>query len=65
MSCHVRLRFQQAGDVVEGAAASARGSRRRARSYPYSSMLAVPEISRIVRPFRSMRMPRENELGFA
>jgi len=32
---------------------------------PLSSMLAVPEISRIVSPLRSMRMPRANELGFA
>jgi hypothetical protein len=26
---------------------------------------AVPEIGRIVMPFRSIRMPRENELGLA
>ena len=32
---------------------------------PSSSMDAVPEMSRIVRPFRSIRMPRENELGLA
>src|ERR1039458_4781086 len=32
---------------------------------PSSSMLAVPEIRRMVRPFRSIRMPRENELGLA
>jgi hypothetical protein len=30
---------------------------------PDSSMLAVPEMSRIASPFRSMRNPRENELG--
>ena len=27
--------------------------------------VAVPEISRMVSPFRSIRMPRENELGLA
>src|SRR5215472_10120995 len=32
---------------------------------PFSSMEAVPEMSRIVSPFRSIRIPRENELGFA
>ena len=32
---------------------------------PFSSIEAVPEISRMVSPFRSMRMPRENELGLA
>jgi hypothetical protein len=28
-------------------------------------MEAVPEISKMVTPFKSIRIPRENELGFA
>ena len=57
--------LEQAGDVVEGAPHLARESRRCVRSSPCSSIDAVPEISRIVSPFRSIRMPRENELGLA
>jgi hypothetical protein len=31
--------------------------------WPFSSMLAVPEISSMTAPFQSTRMPREKELG--
>ena len=54
-----------AGDVLVGAL-HLRAEVADVHAYtPCSSMLAVPEISRIMTPFRSMRMPRENELGLA
>ena len=56
---------QQAGDVVVGAPQLRAEVARRARVSPRSSMLAVPEISRMTSPFRSMRNPREKELGFS
>jgi hypothetical protein len=33
--------------------------------FPWSSMLAVPEISRMVMPLMSSRSPRENDDGLA
>ena len=50
--------FEQAGDVLVGAAQLG-AEVADVDAAPCSSMLAVPEIRRMARPFRSMRMPRD------